>query len=365
MHKKTYVRPIGLTPNIASDHIGHVPGMRSLAQGWLCYSGLQVFIRRGTEVEQRCIFFGEESEFEQALDTLHLTELDSRVQAPREPIAGLQLFRPHIMGIVNVTPDSFSDGGQFATPQQAIDHALRLDEAGASILDIGGESTRPGSETISVDEELRRVMPVIEGLVGRTRAKLSIDTQKSEVIRRAVEAGVHVINDISALTNDPESLHVASESGLPVVLMHKQNTPKTMQVNPTYENALLDIYDALEERILICEQAGLPRSRLIVDPGIGFGKTLTHNLELLSGLSMFHGLGVPLLLGASRKSFIGKLSGEADPKKRLPGSIAAALAGIAQGVHIIRVHDVAETHQALSVWQSVNFGTNHALISDA
>jgi dihydropteroate synthase len=278
--------------------------------------------------------------------------LMARLAAPRGPIAGLALDKPRIMGIVNVTPDSFSDGGRFASTEAAIDLALRLEEEGADILDIGGESTRPGADAVSVNDELRRVMPVIEGLVGRVRARLSIDTRKAEVMRRAALAGVHILNDISALQYDAMSLRVAAETRLPVILMHTQGDPQTMQRDPQYSNVLLDVYDMLEARVETCLRAGIARERIIVDPGIGFGKTTQHNLELLAGLSLFHSLGTTVLLGASRKSFIGALSGAVDPTERVPGSVAAALSGVMQGAQILRVHDVAATRQALTIWQA-------------
>jgi dihydropteroate synthase len=257
------------------------------------------------------------------------------------------------MGVVNVTPDSFSDGGLLAGPEDAIAHALGLAREGADILDIGGESTRPDSDPVSEDEEAARVLPVIEGLKD-AGPLISVDTRKSAIMKKAASAGAHILNDVSALTHDPNSLKVAAESGLPVVLMHAQGDPKTMQEDPVYANVLLEVYDTLSARIAACDAAGIDRSRIIADPGIGFGKTLQHNLELLRGLSLFHGLGVALLLGASRKRFIGTLSDEPDPRVREPGSIAAALAGIAQGVQLVRVHDVAATRQALSVWCAIN-----------
>lgn len=275
----------------------------------------------------------------------------ARLAEPRLPVVGKQLDRPLIMAIVNVTPDSFSDGGQHASAPSAIDHALRLDAEGADILDIGGESTRPGAPPVPLDEELRRVIPVIAGLSGKTRAKLSIDTRKAEVMRQAAAAGVQILNDVSALTHDPRSMTAAAETKLPVILMHAQGDPQTMQQDPTYADALLDVFDYLEARIEACVQAGIARERLIADPGIGFGKTTAHNLEILAGLALFHGLGVPLLLGASRKRFIGTLTGAADPQTRMPGSLAAALSGVLQGAQILRVHDVAATRQALTIWQ--------------
>jgi dihydropteroate synthase len=277
-------------------------------------------------------------------------QLLRRLRQPRPPVAGLELDRPRIMGVVNVTPDSFSDGGRYLASDAAVAHGVQLEAEGADVLDIGGESTRPGAEPIGIEEECRRVLPVIEGLVKRVRIPLSIDTRNAEVMRRAAHAGARMINDVSALAHDPQSLQAAAATGLPVVLMHAQGDPRTMQRNPVYEDVALDVYDALQARIAACEAAGIARERLIVDPGIGFGKTLAHNLALLGALTLFHGLGCAVLLGASRKSFIGKLTGAA-AGERLPGSLAAALLGAAQGVQILRVHDVAATRQALAVWE--------------
>ena len=273
-----------------------------------------------------------------------------RIESPRSAVAGIALDRPRLVGIVNVTPDSFSDGGRYLGREAAVAHALQLEAEGADILDIGGESTRPGSDPVGLEEECARVLPVIAELANRARVPLSIDTRKSEVMRRAAREGARIINDVSALSHDPEALETAAQLGLPVILMHAQGDPRTMQEAPRYDDVVLDVFDALEARILACEQAGIPRSRLVVDPGIGFGKTLGHNLALLGSLSVFHGLGCALMLGASRKSFIGHLTG-AGAADRLPGSLAAALDGVAQGVQVLRVHDVAATRQALAVWE--------------
>jgi dihydropteroate synthase len=280
-----------------------------------------------------------------------LAQLLTQLEAPRAAIAGLTFDAPRVMGIVNVTPDSFADGGRYADTAAAVEHALRLEAEGADILDIGGESTRPGAASIDVEEECRRVLPVIDALLGRVRVPLSIDTRHSEVMRRAAAAGVPLINDVSALRHDPASLATVAQSGAAVVLMHAQGEPATMQDRPQYADVVLDLYDFFRERIASSEAAGIARSRLILDPGIGFGKTLAHNLALLASLSLFHSLGCVVMLGASRKSFIGHLSG-APAADRLPGSLAAALIGAAQGIQILRVHDVAATRQALAVWQA-------------
>lgn len=275
---------------------------------------------------------------------------------PRAPIAGLAMDQPHIMGIVNVTPDSFSDGGRLTTHEAAVAHALRLADEGAAILDIGGESTRPGAEPVSIDEELQRTIPVIEALASRTPARLSIDTRNAPVMRAALAAGAHIINDVSALTHDPEGLATAAALACPVVLMHAQGTPQTMQADPRYQDVLLDVFDALSARLTACVEAGIAREAIVVDPGIGFGKTTAHNLTLLRGLSLFHTLGVPILVGASRKGFIGQVSGVARADQRLAGSLAAALQAVSQGAQILRVHDVAQTRQALSVWRAIGDG---------
>jgi dihydropteroate synthase len=278
-----------------------------------------------------------------------LAPLLQRLSAPRADIAGIPFARTLVMGIVNVTPDSFSDGGRYLDSGAAVAHALQLEAEGADLLDIGGESTRPGAEPVDAEEECRRVLPVIEAIVKQARAPVSIDTRKSEVMLRAADAGARIINDVSALAHDQGSLSAAAQTKLPVILMHAQGDPRTMQNDPRYDDVVLDVYDWLEARVAACEQAGIPRDRLIVDPGIGFGKTLAHNLSLLASLSIFHGLGCPVLLGASRKTFIGKLLG-VRPSDRLPGSLAAALVGAEQGAQIVRVHDVAATRQALAVW---------------
>lgn len=275
---------------------------------------------------------------------------------PRAPFAGLPMNQTTIMGIVNVTPDSFSDGGSFDSTRAAVDHALRLAEEGADILDIGGELTRPGSDAVQLEEELKRVIPVIEGLRAKTDKKISVDTRKAEVMRQAAAAGADILNDVSALTHDPNALEAAAETGLPIMLMHAQGDPKTMNENPQYENVVLDVYDFLDTRIAVCEAAGIARDKICVDPGIGFGKHLHHNVAVLSAMSLYHGLGVPVLLGASRKKLIGQICNVESPTERVPGSLAAALSSVAQGVQIVRVHDVAATKQAVSVWQAAVMG---------
>jgi len=319
----------------------------------LRFAGAEVIERDGGSVRRRFMGAGEllNSSAESCLQALV-----QRLVQPRVAIAGIALDRPRLMGVVNVTPDSFSDGGRYGTTDAAVAHALQLEAEGADILDIGGESTRPGSDPVDLEEECRRVLPVIAALAKKSRARLCVDTRKALVMRRAAQEGAHMINDVSALTHDAGSLEEAAGLGLPVILMHALGDPRTMQDKPTYDDVVLDVYDALQTRIAACEQASIPRQRLIVDPGIGFGKNLAHNLALLGALSIFHGLGCGVMLGASRKSFIGFLTG-AGASDRLPGSLAAALLGAAQGVQILRVHDVAATRQALAVWEGSLGGT--------
>ena len=280
-----------------------------------------------------------------------------RLTAPRASLTlgerVIRLDQPQVMGIVNVTPDSFSTGkGLEEQPAEAADNAVALASAGAAIIDIGGESTRPGATTVWEGDEIARVVPVIERLKASGVA-LSLDTRKAAVMSAGLAAGAHIINDVSALTYDSEALSVVAASDCPVVLMHHQGSPETMQQDPHYRDALLDVYDWLEARIAAVTAAGVARERLLVDPGIGFGKTLRHNLAILNGLSLFHALGLPIVLGASRKRIVGALSGEADVDQRLGGSVALALKGAAQGVQILRVHDVFETVQALRVWRGL------------
>lgn len=260
--------------------------------------------------------------------------------------------RPQLMGIVNVTPDSFSDGGVHFDRANALAHARRLVEEGADILDIGGESTRPGADPISIDEECARVIPVIEGCrdLGVT---LSIDTRKTAVMAAAVAAGATFINDVSALEYDPDSLAFVAGSGLPVCLMHHIRDPKTMQDNPVYDDVLKEVIAYLEARIEVCEAAGISRDLILIDPGIGFGKTVDHNLTLLRGLAEIRRLGCRVLLGASRKRFIGTITNEPIAANRTAGSVAAALYGAAAGADILRVHDVRETRAAIDVWQAI------------
>lgn len=366
MQRSLYIRPLGIYAARQGDQTleaqQEIWGGLPLAGGPLAFSALEVLERGPRGTSRRTIGLGDLFERDWGRNTLAASDLLEQIRAPRPRLAGLTLDRPRIMGIVNVTPDSFSDGGQHDTGGAAVAHGLALAEAGADILDIGGESTRPGSDAVPVEEELRRVIPVIEGLRAKTDALISIDTRKAEVMQRAAAAGADILNDVSALTHDPAALDVAAESGLPVMLMHAQGDPKTMNDNPQYSDVVLDVFDFLEQRIRACMEAGIPKSRLIADPGIGFGKHLHHNVAVLNAMSLYHGLGVPVLLGASRKKLIGQLCNVEAPRDRVPGSIAAALHSVSQGVQIVRVHDVAETRQALAVWEAAQAGSEANLV---
>ncbi len=264
----------------------------------------------------------------------------------------LSLDRPRVMGIVNVTPDSFSDGGEHATVDAAVAHGLRLAAEGADILDIGGESTRPGAPDVPLEEELRRVIPTIARLARETSLPISVDTSKPEVMRAAVEAGAGMINDVYALRREG-ALDAAAALGVPVVLMHMQGEPRSMQDAPEYEDVVADVHRFLAERIFSAEMAGIAKKRIVVDPGFGFGKTTAHNLALLARFERFVDLGVPALAGLSRKRTIGEVTGRDDPHDRVAGSVAAHLIAAQRGARILRVHDVAQTVDALKIWNAV------------
>jgi dihydropteroate synthase len=265
----------------------------------------------------------------------------------------IPLDQPRIAAILNATPDSFSDGGLHADADVAIAAGHRMAEEGAALIDVGGESTRPGAQAVWEGDEVARIEPIVAGLAA-SGAAVSIDTRKAAVMHAALAAGARMVNDVSALTFDDRSAAVVAGAGCPVVLMHHQGKPETMQDAPVYDGpVLLEVYDWLEARIEAAVAAGIRRDRIIVDPGIGFGKTVRHNLELMNGLALLHGLGCPIMLGASRKRTIGALSGEAPADRRLAGSIALALKGVEQGVQLLRVHDVYETAQAVRVWRGL------------
>jgi len=261
--------------------------------------------------------------------------------------------QPLVMGILNVTPDSFSDGATL-TSEQFVEKALVMVEQGADIIDIGGESTRPGADPVSIEDELKRVIPVIEAIRKQSDIPISIDTYKSEIARAALDSGADIVNDISAMGFSPDIAKLAAEKKAPSVLMHMLGTPQTMQKNPHYENCVEEIIGFFEERITYCTEAGIERSQLIIDPGIGFGKRLSDNLEILADLDRFKALDLPILIGVSRKSFIEKIHPTGLPaNRRIGGSIAAVLAAVETGADIVRVHDVYETVEAIKVWAAI------------
>ena len=354
-----YLRPAGLMSGAVAERAIALGHALPLAGGAFAFAAVAVTARRST---------GERWDWDADVGTLRdwvadespaLAEgvarrLDAltKPRAATERLVGRGPGGVALMGIVNVTPDSFSDEGAHSGAEAAIDHGHRLAEAGAAILDVGGESTRPGAETIAVQEELDRVIPVIEALsaAGRT---VSVDTRKAPVMRAAVSAGARLINDVSGLAYDPDAPKTAAELAVPVVLMHMRGGPETMRDLARYDDPLLEVYDELEAALGRAMDAGIGADALLVDPGIGFAKTLPHNLAVLGGLALYHGLGCPIVLGVSRKSMIADIAGPTPPLERVPGSLAAALAGVAAGAQILRVHDVAETAQAVRVWRAI------------
>jgi dihydropteroate synthase len=346
------LRPVGLG---GPAEVGGGTNAPALAGGPLRFTALEAVLRRGTQVVMREILPYDALEAWSVAQGVpeQASRIIGRLTGPRASLAGLDLSRPSLMGVINVTPDSFYAGSRRPDSQRAVEDGLAMWEAGAAILDIGGESTRPGADPVGEDEECRRVLPVVAALT-EARARVSIDSRHASVMEAALEAGALMVNDVTALSGDARSLDViAARPDAAVVLMHMRGDPRTMQKDPSYADVALDVYDYLEERVTACEAAGVARERIVVDPGIGFGKTVAHNLQLLEQLALYHGLGAAVLLGVSRKSFIGALSRGEEASARQPGSLAAALAGAARGCQIFRVHDVAETRQALAVWQAI------------
>lgn len=356
-YARLYFQPGGF---IASP-FGHEGGVARLAGGLQWFTGYEVIVvDGGARADVRWVPLAETDAFLASLSGEQADAADrtiAHIMAPRPALqlAGgtVPLDQPQVMAILNMTPDSFSDGGRHLNdPTAAAASAAAMVAAGAAIVDVGGESTRPGAETVAEREEIARIEPVVRALAGQG-ILVSIDTRKAGVMTAALEAGAAIVNDVSALCHDPDSAALLAGRDCPVILMHHQGDPATMQQRPAYEDALIEVYDWLAERIAFAEAAGIARDRIVVDPGIGFGKALRHNLQLLNGLALFHGLGCPILLGASRKRIIGALSNEAPTDQRLGGSIALALHGAQAGVQLLRVHDVPETVQALRIWRGL------------
>ena len=336
----TWIRPV----------VGVGDGGTVLAGGWIRAQQFDV-VTRDEDGQHLITRMSEDAIIDHADDRNKAVTVLENLYKPRADFAGLELAKPHLMGVINTTPDSFSDGGAHLAPATAIASGMAMWQAGASVIDIGGESTRPGAAPITRNQELARVLPPITGLA-RQNIRLSIDTRHAEVMTRACAAGAAIINDVEALRRDG-ALDAAAESGAPVIIMHMQGQPENMQDEPHYEFAPVDIYQFLEERIDAAVAAGIAKSHIAVDPGFGFGKTVAHNLQILNWLSLFHGLGVPILFGASRKSTIAKLSKDERADQRLAGSLALAMAAYRQGAQLLRVHDVVETAQALAVEQAL------------
>jgi len=363
--KGLLVSPGGLMRGPAAAQAVDAGEARPLAGGPSAFSAATVFLRRGPDAPwsvhgASLPALTAWAEAQGPAMTAILSAALTRLSAPRPPFAGLRLDRPRVMGILNCTPDSFSDGGDHFAADDAVAAGLAMLEAGADILDVGGESTRPGADPVAAEEELRRVLPVIRALADRG-ARVSIDSRHASVMAAALEQGAGIVNDVTALTGDRASLGLVARSGVPVILMHMQGEPRSMQAAPRYDRACADVYAWLASRVAVCQSAGIGPERLCVDPGIGFGKSLAHNLDVLAHLGMFHGLGCPVLLGASRKSLIARATGAVDdagqpidsPRDRVGGSLAAALSAVEQGVQIVRVHDVAETVQAVRLAHAV------------
>jgi len=347
---RTLIRPTGFV----DSPFGHDGKVARLAGGLSWFASVELlklddFDRRISSdllpVE------GIESRFDEDMATQWsaLTDIRSPLQLGARTV---RLDQPQVMGIVNATPDSFSDGGLFADANAAAEAGADMASQGAAIIDVGGESTRPGAKPVWEGEEIERIGPIVRQLTAGGAA-VSIDTRKADVMTAALEAGARLINDVSALTYDDRSANIVAAAGAPVVLMHHKGKPETMQDDPRYDDVLVEIYQWFEDRIAAAVEAGIARDKILIDPGFGFGKNVAHNLELMNGLALFHSLGCPIVVGASRKRTIGALSGEVPSDKRLGGSIAFALKAAEQGAQIVRVHDVFETVQALRIWRGL------------
>ena len=339
------IRPTGFV----DSPFGHDGKVARLAGGLNWFASVELIQNDGTRELVPVESIEERFDDDMAADWGRLTGARVPLQIGARTI---RLDQPQVMGIINATPDSFSDGGAYADARAAAEAGAAMAGQGAAIIDVGGESTRPGAATVWEGDEIERVLPVVQQLAAGGTA-VSIDTRTSGVMRAAIAAGAGLVNDVSGLTWDPLSASVVAEAGVPVVLMHHQGDPQTMQDAPRYSDVLVEVYDWLEARIAAAEVAGIERAHILVDPGIGFGKSVAHNLALINGLALFHGLGCGIVVGASRKRMIGALAGEAPADQRLPGSLSLALKAAGQGAQLIRVHDVPETVQALKVWRGL------------
>jgi len=347
--KSIYIRPTNIVFGQKANYFIQAGTAKSLCGlEDVCFLSLEILNRQtdGNTVEEYSVLELEGLDFRNEIES-DLNKITSK----RNNIYNLNFKNPILMGVLNVTPDSFSDGGKYNTAFRALDHVNSMIDFGAHIIDVGGESTRPGAKSVSEQDEITRVSETIQLIKKKYPNQLiSLDTRKSKVMQHGLSIGVDMLNDVSALDFDPQSYQVVKDSGKPIVLNHSQGIPEDMQNNPTYENVLLDIFDYFENKIKFLKDNGIKDEQIIIDPGIGFGKTLEHNLEIISKISLFHSLGYPIMVGPSRKSFIGKIMGEKDNPQRLGGTIASVLYSYLQGIQLFRVHDIQETSEALKVY---------------
>ncbi len=347
--KSIYIRPTNIVFGQKANYFIQEKSAKSLCGlqnvGFL---SLEILRRQsdGNTVEEYSVLEIEKLDFKNEIED-DLNNLTSK----RKNIFNLDFTNPTLMGVLNVTPDSFSDGGKYNTTYRALDHVRSMINYGAHIIDVGGESTRPGAKSVSELDEIKRVSETIQLIKNKFPNQIiSLDTRKSMVMKHGIDIGVDILNDVSALDFDPQSYLVVKDSGKLIILNHSQGIPENMQNNPTYENVLLDIFDYFQNKIKFLKNNGIKDEQIIIDPGIGFGKTLEHNLEIISKISLFHSLGYPIMVGPSRKSFIGKIMGEKDNPQRLGGTIASILYSYLQGIQLFRVHDIQETNEALKVY---------------
>ena len=347
--KSIYIRPTNIVFGQKANYFIQAGTAKSLCGledvGFL---SIEILKRKsdGNTVEEYSVLELERLDFKDKIQS-YLNKITSK----RNNIFNLNFKNPILMGVLNVTPDSFSDGGKYNTTFRALDHVKNMIDFGAHIIDVGGESTRPGAKSVSDQDEIVRVSETIQSIKKKYPNQLiSLDTRKSKVMQHGISIGVDMLNDVSALDFDQLSYQVVKDSGKPIILNHSQGIPENMQNNPTYDNVLLDIFDYFENKIKFLKDNGIKDEQIIIDPGIGFGKTLEHNLEIISKISIFHSLGYPIMVGPSRKSFIGKIMGEKDNPQRLGGTIASVLYSYLQGIQLFRVHDIQETSEALKVY---------------
>ncbi len=317
------------------------------------FSSIKVLYKVKSSVKSRIISLKEISKLS-ITEKLQISRQIKNITISRKKITGLSFKKPLVMGILNITPDSFYDGGIYNSGKTAIEHINKMIDSGADLIDIGGESTRPGAKKVKADEEIKRIMPVLKNITNlKYKVPISLDTRKPEVMKKGLKKGVDIINDVSGLRYSKDTISLLERTKSPIIIMHSISTPKLMQKKISYKNALTDIYDFLEKKINQCEKNNIDRSKIIIDPGIGFGKNLQQNLKIIKDISLFHSLGTSVLLGSSRKTFIGKMSKNALENERLGGSISSVIYALNQGVQIFRVHDVMETKQAIDVFNRI------------